>query len=486
MVYISFYFYLFLAAVLAVYYLLPLKVRWFALLAGSLAFYFQLSRDTWWIFGLMAVFSWGAALFLEHLREREGSEPGKSGRRLALELCIAVSAAPLVVTKNGNFVLISLLGRSGRDFLVPLGLSFYTMQIVAYLADTAAGKVKAQRNLAKYVLFLSFFPQIVQGPIPRYSQQEGPLFEGHKFDGREFSKGLQLIVWGFFLKLMLADKAAVIVNAIFDNRETYQGAYVWVAGALYSLQLYTDFLSCVCLAQGAAALFGIPLADNFSRPYGSSSVKEFWGRWHISLSSWLRDYIYIPLGGNRKGKFRRYVNLIITFAVSGVWHGAGYKYLFWGLMHGSYQIAGELTAGARDRICRFLGLEHGRVARRLLAQAGTFFWVMLAWIIFRADSLRGGLAMIKSMFTVYNPWIFFDDSLLKLGLSWKEWNVLWLSMAVLWCVGQLQKRVCLRDEILGQPRVIRWPLYIGAVLVIMVFGSYGYGFNASDFIYGGF
>lgn len=164
-----------------------------------------------------------------------------------------------------------------------------------------------------------------------------------------------------------------------------------MAGILYSIQLYADFTACVCIAQGVSGLFGIQLANNFAHPYFSVSVQKFWRRWHISLSSWLRDYVYIPLGGSRRGKLRKYCNLLLTFAVSGIWHGAGYKYLFWGLLHGFYQIAGLMLRPIKQKIYGALHLPEGSRLRAELQRAGTFFWVMLAWIIFRADSLRGGI-----------------------------------------------------------------------------------------------
>ena len=311
------------------------------------------------------------------------------------------------------------------------------------------------------------------------------LYEGHHFDEDGFCKGLHLILWGFFLKLMIADKAAVIVNTVFGAPQAYQGFYVLVAGVLYSIQLYADFLACVSLSQGCAALFGIQLVDNFKHPYFSESVKEFWGRWHISLSTWLRDYIYIPLGGNRKGKFRKYINLIVTFIVSGIWHGNAFKYIFWGLMHAGYQISGDLTLKLRNRIYQLLHLSGSRT-QIYIRRFFTFVFVMVAWIMFRASGLKRGLFMIYNMFMVYNPWIFFDDSLFRLGLSWKQCLVLAGSGWILIKVSILQENMCVRDRILKWSLPVRWAFYLGTIAVIMVFGTYGYGYNASDFIYGGF
>ena len=206
----------------------------------------------------------------------------------------------------------------GFHWVIPMGLAFYTLQMLSYLIDIASGKINAEKNLARYALYISFFPQILQGPIPRWSELAPQLFEGHEIREKNLREGLQLVLWGFFLKWMIADKAAILVNTVFDRFPSYQGVYILIAGILYSLQLYTDFLACVTLSQGVAQLFGISLADNSHQPYFSRSIREFWRRWHISLSRWLKDYVYIPLGGSRRGTAQKYRNLLLTFLISGL------------------------------------------------------------------------------------------------------------------------------------------------------------------------
>lgn len=483
MVYISLKFYWFVGILFLLYYLFSAKYRWMVLLAGSLGFYYKIGGEGWQVFGITLLASYFMGRILDRLYSKGA---GEAIRKAVTAAFVIAAVVPLAVTKNGDFVLSVLLHRKSYPWIIPMGLSFYTLQIVSYLVDISRGRIKAQKNLGKYALFVSFFPQIVQGPIPRYEQLEKQLYEGHSFQEKEFCKGLQMILWGFFLKLMIADKASIVVNTIFDNWKAYRGCYVLVAGILYSMQLYSDFLSCVCLAQGTAQLFGIHLTDNFCRPYQAESIKEFWSRWHISLSTWLKDYIYIPLGGNRKGRLRKYFNILVTFTVSGIWHGAGYKYIFWGWLHGIYQIGGELTRNFQNKVYDVLGMPEGQRARSYARRTGTCFWVMLAWIIFRAGGLKRGLSMVYSMVSVYNPWIFFDDSLFRLGLSWKEWGVLIVSVLILARVSKAQETMEIREEILKQPLVIQWGIYLGAVAAIMIFGTYGFGFNASDFIYGGF
>lgn len=487
MVYVSLKYFILVAALLIIYYALPISHRWLGLLAGSLYFYWWAAGRAFPIFLGTIAGSYFFGRYLHALREKSPN-PQKASQKRRLWLCLAILfvALPLILTKHSNFVLQYMLHRTPRSWIVPMGISFYSLQVISYLVDVHAGRTEPQRNILKYALFVSFFPQVIQGPIPRYQNLGFQLYGGNRFDERQFTKGLQMVVWGFFLKFMVADKAGVVVDTVFDNFPVYEGGYVLLAGILYSIQLYADFMACVSISGGVSGLFGISLDSNFLRPYRSKSVKEFWRRWHISLSSWLRDYIYIPLGGSRGGTIARYRNLLLTFAVSGIWHGAGYKYLFWGLLHGVYQVVGDATRPVKDRIYRCLGMPEGSLARDGMQRLGTFFWVMVGWVIFRSRQLKAGLAMVQSMFTVWNPWIFFDDSLFRLGLSWKECMVLLFSILLLAVVERTQERMCIRDWILGQHVIVRWGIYIAAVCVIWVFGTYGIGFDEKDFIYGGF
>ena len=482
MAFITFGFYLFLAVLVAVYYLLPLRLRWYTLLAGSLGFYWYVNQYSAARFGMMlgtALLCWLAGLGLEYLQK---------GRRALLAVSVAAAAAPLLLIKELPFFAARAADPSAFDRLViPMGIAFYTMQLIAYLVDIYRGTTKFEADPLRFLLFVSFFPQIIQGPIPRHKQLAPQLYAGHCFDERSFTKGFLLILWGFFLKLCIADKAGIFVDTVFDTFPTYTGTYVLLAGILYSFQLYADFLACTSFAQGIDGLFSIEIADNFLHPYFSTSIKDFWRRWHISLSTWLRDYIYIPLGGNRRGRLRKYLNLLITCAVSGVWHGAGYKFIFWGLLHGVYQIVGECTLPLRRMLSQKAQLDRHPNCKALGQRLITFFFVMLAWIIFRAEHLRTGLAMIRSIFTVHNPWILTNDAVFALGLNWKEFAVLAVSLCILYAVSRLQEKgVALRDRILSWSLPLRWCVYIGAILFVLIFGTYGFGYDAQAFIYGGF
>ena len=480
-----------------VYYLVPKRFRYLVLLLASAVFYYSAlgRRLQAVLFFLTIAGSYAAALLIE---KAQTPQKKRLIGRLSAILCLLPLLLPklgeLISSSGGGDMISSAAGRA--DWIIPLGLSFYTLQIIAYLIDVSRGKVKAQRHFLKYALFISFFPQIIQGPIPRYETLFPQLSEGNDFDFDRFRKGLMLIIWAFFLKLVIADRAAVAVSGIFDHDRMYPGLFVLVGGVLYSLQLYVDFLSCTTISQGISALFGIRLDDNFARPYFSVSVQEFWRRWHMTLSRWLRDYVYIPLGGSRKGNVRRMSNLMITFLVSGLWHGNGLQFLLWGMYHGLCQIGGQLTLTLRQKWHRLIGLDENSFSCRFYRTLITCFLVMLGWVMFRANSARSGLTMIGSLFTVFNPWIFFDGSLMQIGLSGSDWTILGFSAAVLALVSLAQehlshlssakKPVCLRDLILKQHVTLQWLICVGAILFIWIFGVYGYGFDAKAFIYGSF
>ena len=481
--YTSIIYYLLLIACVIAYYLIPRRHRWTVLLTTSAIFYSWLFQTSLQIivFITSIILSWGCGLVIS-----------KHTKKTWLAISIIISALPLFISDgckliNSAGIITGYEVNNLHKLIIPIGLSFYTLQIIAYLSDIYRGKIEPESNLLKYALFISFFPQLIQGPIPRYKDLQHQLTGGNNYDSKNIKRAFQLILWGFFLKFMIADKAAVVVNTVFNSWQNYSGGYYLVAGILYSIQLYTDFYACTSLSQGAAKLFGINLSQNFNHPYFSTSVKDFWRRWHISLSYWLRDYIYIPLGGNRKGKIRKYLNLLITFSISGLWHGGSVKFLFWGLLHAIYQVVGSLTVKNRDRIYLILGMnEHSRF-KHFLRVLGTSFFIMLGWIVFRADRLQTGLSMIGSIFTDFNPWIFSGTYLFNLGLGQNEWIVLLLSILLLCFVSRKQeRRVDVGREISSANIIARYTFYIATIVTILIFGTYGYGFDSQDFIYGGF
>ncbi|MBO4776285.1 MAG: MBOAT family protein, partial [Lachnospiraceae bacterium] len=276
-----------------------MKFRWLVLLTASLGFYWIICDNSIIAFSIligMSLVSWLLSLLMD---KKDGS------RKPILVISLLFIALPLLAFKEFGYIFNTFFHKSTPLWwIAPIGFSFYTMQLIAYVSDVYQKKTEPEKNYLKFLLFVSYFPQIIQGPIPRHKQLGAQLIVGHRFDENKFVKGFMMILWGFFLKLCIADKAGIAVDTIFDNFPTYQGFYILVGGILYSFQLYADFLACTSFAKGFSELVGIDIIDNFARPYFAVSVKDFWRRWHISLSSWLKDYIYIPLGGNRKGAFR--------------------------------------------------------------------------------------------------------------------------------------------------------------------------------------
>ena len=474
--FLSFTFAVFFIISVICYYAVPKKMRWGVLLISSIIFY------VWSVPYLIIylLFSAVTTYFYGKWAEKH-KEHGKG----ALSAVIIANLAVLLFVKFYPLGA-AKLNLPAFNLLMPMGISFYTLQVIAYCVDVYQGKTEAQSNFLKYLLFVSFFPQSLQGPIPRYNQLKVQLFEGHAFDYRTVKFGFQLILWGMFLKMVIADRAAIFVNAVFPEYHLYEGTVLAVAAVLYSIQLYTDFLGCVCIAMGAAKVYGIELQTNFERPYLAVSIKDFWRRWHISLSSWLRDYVYIPLGGNRKGKMRRYSNLMLTFFVSGIWHGSGLQYIAWGLMQGGYQIAGELLTPAKNAMRKALKVREDSALCILWQRTVTFVLITISWVIFRAASLRAGLSMLKKIVTDFTPWVLFDGTLYEFGINAHSFIAWMLCLGLFAVVEHLQEKGNIREQIERQHIIVRWGIYLGAIALVAVLGVYGPGYSATQFLYGQF
>lgn len=493
--FISIAFLIFLAVAVLVYYLVPQKVQWVWLLIVSLSFY--LTFDVRYIaFLLFSIFTtWGGALAVHVLQGKKK----KWAAGTVLFLVVLANIGLLAFLKYCNFAF-SLLGRAaalvGVDLtleplklLLPIGISFYSLQAVGYCIDIYRGAAMPEKNPAKFALFMSFFPQILQGPIPRFHQLAPQLCASHRFRYEALRSGMQLMLWGFIQKLVIADRAAILVDYVYDHAQNYYGVALLVASLFYSLQIYADFSGCVDIARGAAEMFGIDLARNFNRPYFATSIPDFWRRWHMSLSSWLRDYVYIPLGGNRKGKVRKYINILVVFFVSGVWHGVGLHFIFWGLLHGVYQVAGGLWAGIRKAIDRRRQTPPRPVSpvRSRVYQAlrvlFTFSLVNLASIFFRVPSLRMALDLVRRMLFHWQPWQLFDGTLYRLGLSRHGFWMVVVGALMMLIVSLLHRKIEIRKTISQFPLPLRWAIYLGGLFIIILFGVYGFGYNAESFIY---
>ena len=453
-------------ATFVLYYLIPLKARWVVLLLASVFFYYMNGWDALIVMAVSGILCWVIG---------KGIVKKKSKGLLALGVVLCL--VPLVTIKVNQFHIFS------DTLIYPLGVSFYSLQLVSYLVDLYKEKVEEEKNPFRFFLYVLWFPQIIQGPITRIDKAK-EILKGHAFSEENVTRGIQLVIWGLFLKYMIAEKAGVIVDTVFADTETFGGLFVLMAGILYSIQLYTDFLSCVKMSQGVSWMFGVQIIDNFNRPYFAESIGEFWRRWHISLSSWLRDYVYIPLGGNRKGAVRKYINLMLTFLVSGFWHGNGWNFIFWGALHGVYQIGENLIFSKKKKTEK--GTSQPIHFVRILI---TDFLAMIAWIFFRTDTVRHGFEMILSIAKDFNPWILGDSAIWGLlNTDIHEAQLLLVMILVLFFIEVIQeyKKVSFGETILKQNIIIRWVIYLTVIAMIWVMGTYGNGFDAKAFIYGGF
>ena len=369
-----------------------------------------------------------------------------------------------------------------RIFL-PLGISFFTFQNAAYLIDVYRGDIPAEENFWQYLLYAIYFPCIVSGPINRYPQMKQQFFSAHTFQKDAFYSALLRILYGQLKKMVLADRAAVFVNEVFDRYYMYRGLFVLFAVVLFSIQLYMDFSGCMDIVIGVSELFGVRMRENFNAPYSAGSVADFWRRWHMSLTSWFRDYLYIPLGGNRRGKCRKYLNIMIVFLFCGAWHGAGFTYLVWGGLNGLYQIAGDLTCSVRRRVCSFLGLDEESVGAVLRKRLTTIALVELGWLFFRANGIQEALIMLRRMVSGWNPWILSDGSLYEAGLDLWDFLILITGTAIVGLLSHLGQKRDLHGVFVRQSWLFQAAVVLFAMAVWYLFGVYGPQIAAADFIY---
>ena len=493
MLFNSFGFLVFFPIVLAVYFVIPKKVRYIWLLVTSYYFYMCWNPK----YALLLLFSTGVTYLGSLLLEKCGDRVG--WKKTVVAIGLFINFGILFLFKYLDFAVDSLqkilakvgvtLAEPGFSLLLPVGISFYIFQAVGYLVDVYRGKLKPEKNFLRYALFVSFFPQLVAGPIERstnlLSQMQG-IDKIKLWNSDRVRDGAIVMLYGFVLKMIIADRAAILVNTVYDVNyyAQYQGITVWVAAILFSLQIYCDFAGYTYIAIGASKVMGFQLMNNFNTPYLATSIKDFWDRWHISLTSWFRDYLYFPLGGSRKGPLRKYMNIMIVFTLSGLWHGASWHYVAWGVLHGVMRVVGELTQKVRAKIWAFLKVRTEVLSFKLWQMFATFVLVTIAWVFFRAESTRQALDVIVSMFTQWNPWVLLDGSLLGLGLDGKDWIVLLaaiLFMVVVECF--YYKKVPLVQIFAKQNVLFQMLVFYLGIFAVVLFGVYGPIYDATQFIY---
>lgn len=354
--------------------------------------------------------------------------------------------------------------------------------------DVYRGEIKAEKNLFRYALFVSFFPQLVAGPIERSKNlliQVNHVDQMKLWNPEKILRGCILMLWGFFQKMVIADRAAILADQVYDSYWMYGSIELILATVLFAVQIYCDFGSYSLIAIGAAKIMGFQLMENFNTPYFSRSIKEFWQRWHISLSTWFRDYLYISLGGNRCSRIRRYRNIMITFLVSGFWHGASWSFIVWGGLHGFYQIIGDISHPWKANVIQKYHIKAESFSYKLGQALVTFVLADFAWIFFRMNSLRQSLDFIKNMFVRWNPWVLFDQSLYNLGLNQGEIHILLVSLIILFLTDLIRykKKITLDIFLERQCLWFRWGVVFFLFFFILIYGIYGPAFDATQFIY---
>jgi len=467
-------FLLFFPVVTLIYFVLPHKAQWIWLLAMSYFFYMNWHAE----YALLMV-ACTAVTFVCARVIAKVSEPKK--RKAALWAGVIFNIGMLGYFKYTGFFLdivqrgCDLLGLPVTtpkvSILLPVGISFYVFQALSYMIDVYKGRVKAEENLFKYALFVSFFPQLVAGPIERSNRLLRQVTAEHRFDWERTRQGLLIMLLGFFEKVVVADRACMYVDAVFGSWQAASGAQIALATFVFAVQDLCDFAGYSYIAIGAAKILGIELMTNFRQPYFAHSVQNFWARWHISLSTWFRDYIYFPLGAGRGGKFKQARNLMIVYTVSGLWHGAALKYVAWGMLNGALQVIEGLLPAPKNKP-KFPKLD------LLLHILWTDFLILITMLIFRASSMRAALGMLLRIPTAWNA------PALATGFSGMQALCTGVCFLVLFAIELIhEKRKTLTGMTDKLPGYLRFVLYLLAVLAVIVFGVWGPGYSAQAFIY---
>lgn len=488
-------FLIFFPIVVILYYIIPKKARYLWLLVCSYYFYMCWNAQYALLILTSTIITYGSGLLLELCKKQTWSEEKiVKAKKACVALSFILNLGILVYFKYTNFLIETLnaifesihidLVMSTYDILLPVGISFYTFQALSYTMDVYRNEIYAEKNFFRYALFVSFFPQLVAGPIERSKNLLKQLALPTRLEFNNVREGVLLMLWGFFLKIVVADRIAIYVDTVYSNHTSYPGMFLLIAAFLFSIQIYCDFYGYSVIAMGTARVLGYQLMDNFNAPFLSTSVSELWTRWHISLSSWFRDYLYIPLGGNRKGKPRKYLNKLIVFLISGLWHGANWTYVVWGGLNGLYQIVGELFMPIRNFFVRCLHIKRERFSHRLYQTIFTFCLFTFSFIFFRASSIDSAFEIIHSIFTLNNPAILINSELFQCGLDHANFILILFSIALI-LISDICKyqQIKLRDCIIKQGMLFQCLIIVISILSILLFGIWGSGYNESNFIY---
>lgn len=531
MLFTSYEFIFFILICFCLYYLCPKKFQWIILLAASYIFYFiagpiypifilSTSLTTYLVARKMDKLSDASEKYISLHKEDLSREERKAYKKTVntrrkkwMLFCLLFNFGILAVLKYTNFAIDNINGVFSllsiekeldyADIILPLGISFYTFQTMGYLLDVYWEKTKSEANFFKLALFISFFPQLIQGPISRFNELSSSLFEKHDFNWDKIRLGLERILWGYFKKMVIADRLLVAVNIIITDSDYYQGAFVLVGMIFYGVELYADFTGGIDITIGIAQVFGIKLAENFNRPFFSKNIAEYWRRWHITMGTWFKDYIFYPLSISKylknltsickkrfgKGVAKRvpiYIATMITWFTTGIWHGASWNFIMWGLMNGIViLISGEFNP--------LYEKFHKRFPRLVNSRGYSFFQIVRTFLLMCSLRLfdcyrdvKTAFRMFFSMITEFRISDLSIDELMDLGLTVADYSIIAVGVCLLISVSLLQRKESVRLWLFKRPILLRYGVYLCLFFAVLLFGAYGIGYDASQFIYNQF
>lgn len=526
MIFTSFSFLLFLTCVTAGYFLCPVKYRWGVLLAASIVFYCLADVKFLPFILVTSAVSFLTAKFIQKENDacavrakeleskaeiKELKENTKKKCKRMLQVALILIIGYLALTKFGNTFMGWMASATGNEgfsamhIIVPLGVSYYSFSTVGYVLDVYWKRYKPENNFLKYLLYVMYFPHILQGPIARFDRLGVQFSKEHRFDYERVCYGIQLILWGFFQKLVIADRVGIFVSAVYDDYANQYGVVLLIATLFYAIQIYTDFAGCVNIAKGVSQIFGIEIENNFRQPYFSKSVDEFWRRWHMTLGAWFKDYLCMPVSvskpvkdaskkirkkfGSQAGKnVTTIAALIVVWICTGVWHGTGWNYVVWAIWQGGIIILSLLLEPYYGIAKSKLHINDASNGWKAFQMLRTFILTgIIPRVIVRASSLGAAWTIFRNFFADLNMSALFDGSLLNYGLTEVNFVIAIAAIAILIIVSILkEKGVSIRESIGKMNIVVRWGIYILAFYSVVILGIYGPGYDASAFVYMGF
>ena len=523
--YQSFGFLVFTAVTVLLYYILGKKCQKWVLMAANIVFYAIAGLEYIPFLAVTLLTSYFCARTIgkiycdtdEKLKQcanaaekKEVRNASKAKARRCMLIGILVGLGILIVDKYTAFAveningLLSLFGFGQIElfrFIVPLGISYYTFMAVSYVLDVYWKRYDAEKSLLTYAVFLSFFPHITQGPIERFNRFKPQIENGVSYDSKNILYGSQLMLWGLFKKLVIADRLGILVSQVYNGYNEYTGLIFVVATVFYAIQIYCDFSGCMDIVGGVAEMLGITLEKNFNHPFFSKTIPEFWRRWHMTMGEWFKDYIFYPLSASGfmkktkkllKGKgwkraeelFTVCMPILVVWCVTGLWHGASWNYFLWGMYFALVMMLGNIFSDFNAKLPGKLGWKTDNFSWRLFQMLRTFAVCCIGRVMPRAQDMSAAMEIYKRTFQNATTEIFFNGDIYKYGLDRQNMTIVLLAIGILWVVDLMQEKMKIRDELAKQSLPFRWIVSISAVLIILVFGIYGPGYDATAFIYG--